>query len=131
MVEHNSPNNDRALERFGINGDVDVYDNLRDIYLGRLVNIHLEGLMIMGDVPMEEDKLYKLDLHLPEAINERTSIHLGVDCLWARNADHNGKHWAGFTIIDLSPQASEDIQMLIQGLNQDLNQNLNQGSGDD
>lgn len=118
MVDLNPQGYDRGLERHGINGDVDVYDSLRDVYLGRLVNIHVQGLMIMGDIAVEEDKLYKLDLHLPTAIHSHTSIHLGVDCLWARNADHNGKHWAGFTIIDLSPQASEDIQLLIQALGQ-------------
>jgi hypothetical protein len=106
--------NDRALERHGISSDVDVYDSLRDVYLGRLVNIHIQGLMIIGDVPLEEDRLYKLDLHLPEFVNERNSIHVGVDCLWTRNADYNGKHWAGFTIIDISPQGAEDIRSLIE-----------------
>lgn len=103
----------RQLERYGLRDAVDVYDNLRDIYLGRLVNIHARGLMLMGDQPMEEDKLYKLDLHLPQAVNGRSTIHLGVDCLWTRNADHNGKHWAGFTIIDRSPEADDDIEGLI------------------
>lgn len=110
----NKITNDRALERHGISGAVDVYDSLRDVYIGRLVNIHARGLMVLGDVPLEENKLYKLDLHLPEYVNERNSIHLGVDCLWARNADYNGKHWSGFTIIDISPQGAEDIQALIQ-----------------
>lgn len=115
----NNLSHDRARERHEINTAVEVYDNLRDIYLGRLVNIHTEGLMIMGDVRLEEDKLYKLDLLLPEYINERNSIHLGVDCLWVRNADHNGKHWAGFSIIDISPQATEDIRGLINLLSAD------------
>lgn len=115
----NNLSNDRARERHEVSTAVEVYDNLRDIYLGRLVNIHTEGLMIMGDVRLEEDKLYKLDLLLPEYINERNSIHLGVDCLWVRNADHNGKHWAGFNIIDLSPQAAEDIRGLINLLSAD------------
>ena len=47
--------NDRTLERHCIQGDVDVYDSLRDVYLGRLVNIHIEGLMIVGDLELEED----------------------------------------------------------------------------
>lgn len=105
---------DRGLERHSISGAVDVYDSLRDVYVGRLVNIHAEGLMILGDVPMEEDKLYKLDLHLPEYVNERNSIHIGVDCLWTRNADYNGKHWSGFSIIDISPQGAEDIRGLVE-----------------
>ncbi len=118
MVDDVPHNNDRALERHGIDGDVDVYDNLRDVYLGRLVNIHAQGLMIIGDLPLEEDKLYKLDLHLPRPVAGHTSIHLGVDCLWTRNADYNGKHWAGFSIIDISPQAAEAIRELVEQLGQ-------------
>lgn len=110
----NGFSNGRLLERHSISGAVDVYDSLRDVYIGRLVNIHTQGLMVLGDVPLEEDKLYKLDLHLPEYINERNSIHMGVDCLWTRNADYNSKHWSGFTIIDISPQGAEDILGLIK-----------------
>lgn len=106
----------RSLERHGVNDAVDVYDSLRDVYLGRLVNIHGKGLMLMGDQPMEEDKLYQLDLHLPQPINSHQTIHMGVDCLWTRAAGYNGKHWAGFTIIDISSSASEDIDALIDML---------------
>lgn len=118
MVDGGLGENDRELERHGIDGDVDVYDSLRDIYLGRLVNIHAKGLMIIGDVPLEEDKLYKLDLNLPKSASDRTSIHIGVDCLWTRNADHDDKHWTGFSIIDLSPQAAEDVRLLVEHLGQ-------------
>ncbi|MDO3383417.1 PilZ domain-containing protein [Gilvimarinus algae] len=107
-----SSHEERSRERLGVNQSIDVYDNTRDIYLGRLVNIHSNGLMLIGDQPFEEDCLYRLDLHLSESVNNRNSIQLGVDCLWVRNADDNGKHWAGFTIIDASPQALEDIESL-------------------
>ncbi|MDQ2076303.1 PilZ domain-containing protein [Marinimicrobium sp. ABcell2] len=108
----------RGLERYGVTDAVDVYDSLRDVYLGRLVNIHRRGIMLMGDQRLEEDKLYKLDLHLPQPLNGHNTIQLGVDCLWTRNADHNGKHWAGFAIIDLSPQSAEDVDALIAALDQ-------------
>lgn len=106
----------RSLERHGVTDAVDVYDSLRDVYLGRLVNIHGKGLMLMGDQPLDEDKLYQLDLHLPRSINGHQTIHLGVDCLWTRSAGYNGKHWAGFAIIDLSPAAAKDIDELIEML---------------
>jgi hypothetical protein len=87
---------------------------MRDLYLGRLVNIHTQGLMIIGDVPLNEDNLYQLDLHLPIEVNGINVIHMGVDCLWTRNAGDNGKHWAGFTIIDLSPDGETSILALIE-----------------
>lgn len=78
MTHNCSREHDRELERHSINGDVDVYDNLRDLYIGRLVNIHAQGLMVVGDVAMEEDRIYTLDLHVPEPVNGQMVIQLGV-----------------------------------------------------
>lgn len=113
MTHNCSQEHDRELERHNIHGDVDVYDSLRDIYVGRLVNIHVQGLMIMGEIPLEEDRIYTLELHLPEPIKGQTVIQLGVDCLWVRDADLAGKHWMGFAVIDASAQISEIINQLI------------------
>src|SRR3982751_5474611 len=107
MSDISAHDNDRMLHRHTLNADVDVYDSLRDIYLGRLVNIHSQGLMLVGDVPLEEDRLYELDLHLPDLENNsRQVIRIGVDCLWTRSADQNGKNWTGFTIIDSTAHAA-------------------------
>lgn len=103
----------RALARHLVPGAVDVYDGLNDIYLGRLVNIHQRGLMLMGDRRLEEDKLYTLDLHLPQSVDGRATLQLDVDCLWTRNAEHNGKHWAGFAIIDRSTQSAAHVSALV------------------
>lgn len=114
MSDLSPQNYDRALHRHSINGDVDVYDALRDIYLGRLVNIHGKGLMLVGDVLLEEDHLYELDLQIPAASDTKQAVRIGVDCLWSRPADQNGKHWTGFSIIDSTPHAADEINKLIQ-----------------
>jgi hypothetical protein len=114
MSDISSQNYDRAMHRHVAGSNVDVYDSLRDMYLGRLVNIHGQGLMVVGDVPLEEDRLYELDMHIWDKNNDRQVIRVGVDCLWTRAADENGKHWTGFNIIDSSPHATTVIQSLIQ-----------------
>lgn len=117
MSDLSSQNYDRALHRHVVSGDVDVYDSLRDVYLGRLVNIHTQGLMLVGDVPLEEDRLYELDMHIPHATGKQV-LRIGVDCLWTRAADQNGKHWTGFSIIESTPHATEEIHKLIQAWGQ-------------
>jgi hypothetical protein len=118
MSDLSSQNYDRAMHRHTISGDIDIYDSLRDIYLGRLVNIHTQGLMLVGDVPLEEDRLYELDMHIPDNGNGKQVLRIGVDCLWTRAADQNGKHWTGFSIIDSTPHAAEEIHKLIQSWGQ-------------
>lgn len=114
MSDLSSENYDRAMHRHILHGDIDVYDALRDVYLGRLVNIHTQGLMLVGDVPLEEDRLYELDVHLSGEGCNKQVVRIGVDCLWTRAADQNGKHWTGFSIIDSTPHAAEEIHKLIQ-----------------
>ncbi len=116
MTHNCSREHDRELERHTIHGTVEVFDHLRDLYVGRLVNIHEQGLMVVGDIALEEDRLYTLDLRVPNPINGQQVIQLGVDCLWARDADLSGKHWMGFSIIDVSPQSSETIRALVDML---------------
>ena len=115
-TDPNYPQQPRTELRHPVTEAIDVYDNTRDKYLGRVVNIHTRGLMVMGDQPFDEERLYKLDLHLPQLVDGCNSIHMGVDCIWARNALDNGKHWAGFTIIDASPQVLAIIATLVEQL---------------
>lgn len=104
---------ERRLKRHRINGVVEIYDSNRDQYLGRLVNIHCEGLMVMGEGLMQTDHVYQLDLQLPEVIGGSATLHLGVDCLWSRAVDASNTHWTGCHIIDLSDQARRQIDALI------------------
>ena len=108
--------NNRKPKRYAISRVVEIYDIQRDIYLGRLVNIHTEGLMLIGDNSMKVDHLYQLELHLPVAIDGREKIQIGVDCLWARRSEDGQKHWAGCKIIDVSDQTLSDINSLIEEL---------------
>ncbi len=100
-------------ERHTIEGVVDVYDSNRDLILGRLVNIHHEGLMVMGDGLLLADHIYQVDLLLPSAAEGSDRLHLGIDCLWSRRDEATNSHWAGCQIIDLSDFSRSQIDALI------------------
>lgn len=104
----------RQKERYSVTQDVDVYDALRDTYIGRLVNIHSNGLMLIADKSLNEDTLYTFDIHLPLPIRNLNSIQIGVDCLWVRDADLAGKYWMGFSIIDATPESLLIIEQIIK-----------------
>ena len=103
----------RKLKRHAIGSTVEVHDKLRHCCVGRLVNIHHQGLMLMAQAAIEADRFYQLDLRLPQKVNGRDLIHLGVDCLWVRPSDDQKQYWAGFQIIDKSSEADADITALI------------------
>lgn len=102
----------RKLARHVLTGPVNIYDRASQSFMGRLANVHMEGLMIMGNHSFIADCIYQLDLQLPEPINDCEMIPIGVECLWSRSEDAH-VHWAGCKIIDASEDALRDIQTLI------------------
>ncbi len=104
---------ERALKRVDVPCIVDVYDSVNETYLGRMVNVHDEGLMIMTASPIDEDKLYQVDLHMPDDIGGG-KLHLGIDCLWVRPNDDSETYWAGCKIIDISPEGREQVTALLK-----------------
>ena len=110
------PEQKRELTRYRFDDQVDVYDRRRNLWLGRLVNLHEKGLMITGDQAMEQDKIYVLELHLMQPLAGRGCIAFEADCLWTRPADQDDLHWTGLSILECSEQASTDLARLIERL---------------
>lgn len=108
-----STKNMRSLKRCAVHQDIDVVDLVAERKLGKLVNIHREGLMIIGDVPLKADSLYQLSLRLSESIEGQGEIQVGVDCLWIRTSDDHNQFWAGCHIIDISAQNLKLIDSLV------------------
>ena len=115
MADDNQQPDQRRLSRHSLPElaeAVPVLDRLSGSQLGRLVNIHREGLMVVGSYPFDDERLYQLELPLPESFRGRGTIALGVDCLWCRS-ENSDMHWTGFKIIDASDEALQDIDVLI------------------
>lgn len=109
-----SEENKRRLPRRSLQVTADVYDRISQRFLGRLVNLHTEGLMIFGNQALAADHIYQLDLHLTTPINNRNMLPLGVECLWTRDEAEDRVHWAGCRIIDISDDALADLEELIR-----------------
>lgn len=104
----------RRLPRHRISVAVEVYDASSNVYLGRLVNIHQQGLMLMGRELLSIDKIYQLELRLPKAVNNIDVIHFAIDCLWVRDAGDDAPHWSGCRIIDVCDETLQLIEELVE-----------------
>lgn len=108
--------NQRGLHRHEVSAAIDVWDALSDEHLGRLVNIHQQGLMVLSDWPLSEDHLYQLRINLPQSLSSSGEMTVGVDCLWVRSSADGERHWAGCQIIDLSEKGRGQVDMLVEKL---------------
>ncbi|MCV6627533.1 MAG: PilZ domain-containing protein [Cellvibrionaceae bacterium] len=103
----------RKLERRELNISVVAHHGVDDEALGKLVNLHREGLMIMSPGPLQLDQIYQLDLQLPEPIDNVSLIPLIADCMWQSPANSEGAHWVGFKIVELSHRSADLIDRLV------------------
>jgi len=104
----------RQLKRHHLKNFVDVLDAENKVSLGRLANIHLEGLMVIGE-PLDVNSIYQIIISLPYSINQSRHIRLGIECLWCQenHKDDDTMHWSGAKIIDISPISKASLASLI------------------
>ena len=105
----------RKHQRQELNATILIRNSMNRELIGELVNITVEGLMIISDQEMNTSSIFQFSLELPEAINGLSQIDLVVDCLWSRRAENVNRHWSGYQIIDASPEALQTIDDLISG----------------
>ncbi len=113
--------NKRRLTRHPVDEGVVVKDEVTGAIVGRLANIHTEGLMVMGDMALVPENLYQLSLYLPKEISGHRYIGLGVDCLWVRDSGSESApvFWSGCQIIDCSAEARAVLTGLIEEMGKD------------
>lgn len=106
----------RKRPRLPTNQDVSIYDSIRDISLGKLVNIHEEGLMLISGSAVAVNHLYQFELRMANAIDGKDRIKIGAECLWINETGTDEHYWAGFQIIDVAEHDRPIISQLVEEL---------------
>jgi hypothetical protein len=100
----------RGQERIEVRRSVLVLDQQTGSTLGNLVNYSEDGMMIMGVCPVEENRIFQVELVFGES--STPPIELGIESLWTQASPDQGRHWTGFYIIDISPEARRRMEEL-------------------
>ncbi len=100
----------RKYPRHRLEEPIKITDRFSNEELGVLANISLDGIMIVGRNPLSKDSIYQIALTLPDEIEGKQQVEMGVDCLWVNaSAEDAGLHWSGCQIIDY---AESDVLLL-------------------
>lgn len=102
----------RRLARMSVQQVILVRDSLRDIEIGRVVNLHEEGFMLIGGSDVRENCLYQTRFILAEPVGDITELDIGAECLWVRETVGDDRNWAGFHIMDIAPDDVKIISLL-------------------
>jgi hypothetical protein len=101
----------RRLTRYYVDVQIDVLNQMTGEVIGSIVDIHTEGLMLVGMV--EVDCVYMIRLVPQEQAQKVGDIELGIDCLWTSSLEQGESCWAGCRIIDASEDALAKVERLI------------------
>jgi hypothetical protein len=104
---------ERKLERKELNQRIPIIDTINGGEFGELVNVTIEGLMVITEKEIPTQSIYQLALQLPVDIEGSNTVEIGADSLWCRNVENFDRYWTGLHIIDASDHALKQLDHLI------------------
>lgn len=106
-------NERRKLERHTVSSSLEVYDLDTGALLGRVVDLHQEGLMLLSDKPIEMFKSYALQINLPMTLNGVTEFCLDAESLWHRESIGGGQFWTGLQFLNVPDDSRSCIEKMV------------------
>jgi hypothetical protein len=109
-------NEKRRLERKELLYYLKVYDLLNHVDLGRMIDIHSMGLLLIGLKPLETDKEFLIALDLPKALLDQGLNPIGVKakCVWQKTSETKPYLEHGLMFLNPNEEARKTIDLLIE-----------------
>jgi hypothetical protein len=92
-----------------------VNDHKGQQQLGRLVDIHSRGLLLIGDNCLNVGQEYLIEIELPKALSEQgiPQIVAKSRCIWAHPSLARPFNESGLMILETSEEGQKNINLLI------------------
>ncbi len=93
--------------------ELEAYDMHTARFIGRFVDISEDGFLLFCPQPIDVDSIWQMRILAANDQRLQTLFSLGAECLWVRAADESNHYWAGFHIIDITPEDAEKLQQFL------------------
>jgi hypothetical protein len=80
---------------------------------GLVTNLNEEGISIHSPHPFEPGHRLNIRVQVDPQMAGHPFIHLHVENVWCRPSGMSGIYHAGFRLVNVSPEAREEIQKLL------------------
>ncbi|MDR1036156.1 MAG: hypothetical protein LBT40_06185 [Deltaproteobacteria bacterium] len=106
----------RGLERRELIYYLRVRDTSNDQELGRMVDIHLKGLLVMGPKALVPERVYSISLEMPKAMMEQgiSNVSSMAKVMWSRASITTPFMENGLMFVDPGLEAGRTIERLIE-----------------
>ncbi len=106
-------NERRKLERHHVSSSLEVFDLDSGELLGRVVDLHAEGLMLLSERPIELNRAWALQVNLPMNLNGVSEFLLDAESRWNRESLAGGQYWTGLQFTHLPEDSRRCIERMI------------------
>jgi hypothetical protein len=107
------PKDRRKLKRRHVIFYSRVFDRNSGVLLGHLMDITIEGLMLISEAPLNAGITYHLRMDLPEDVMTKAYLSFEAQCLWSKPDINPAFYNAGFKVLNMSQDDIDLIENMI------------------
>lgn len=96
-----------------MSSSLEVYDLDSGELLGRVVDLHAEGLMLLSETPIELNKAWALQVNLPMMLNGTREFILDAESRWNRESIGGNQFWTGLEFTRLPEESRQCIERMV------------------
>ncbi|MBN1294140.1 MAG: PilZ domain-containing protein [Candidatus Latescibacteria bacterium] len=106
--------NIRKNIRVHLSCNLDVYDRVTGLNIGRIIDISGNGMMISGEDQINTNTSLYITMELPEKINGVEQLHPACLTHWWKKDTDSGMFFTGLTFKNLESRDKKIIDSLIK-----------------
>lgn len=96
-----------------MSSSLEVYDLDSGELLGRVVDLHTEGLMLLSESPIELNRAWALQVNLPMKLNGVSEFTLDAESRWHRESIGGHQYWTGLQFTSLPDESRQCIERMV------------------
>lgn len=93
---------------------LEVFEEETKNFVGRLINITTDGIMLESEEPIEVKKGYRLSMELPNSFVWKPKIIFDAKSVWCRKDGDFETYKAGFQLQNLDTKVEKQVNRLVE-----------------
>ncbi len=93
-----------------------VFNRETELFMGHLIDITTEGMMITSEKPIEVGKVYKIGMNIQFLGQQDLSLELEAESRWSKPAENADYYDTGFQFVNINDDQKLIIEQLIKEL---------------
>lgn len=104
----------RKVRRRNLFYCLEVFEEETKNFVGRLIDITTDGMMLESEEPIEVKKGYRLSMELPNSFVRKPKIIFDAKSVWCRKEGDFETYRTGFQLQNLDTKVEKQVSRLLE-----------------